>query len=202
MKRITFWLLTVSFTFILGLAVTLIYLKFFYPVIQTSESLPEISLPEIENNPADLPVLTFCELVNNPEKYDGKTVRLSAKLSVGLEGSWFSDSNCGVDNTAIISVKNNEVWKTIDKARERKNKEPWDTQINLTVVGKFKNTVYKDWCCLTAPFQFEISNGKRRTSHRFVKSRLRRLSTSRRARRQEIIYSFRYIIKAFVKPFS
>ncbi len=157
MKRITFWLLIISFTFIFGAAAMLIYLKLFYPAIQISESLPEISLPEIENNPTDLPSLNFCELTNNPEKYDGKTVRLSARLSIGLEGSWFSDSSCGADNTAIISAQNKEVWKAIEKARERKNKEPSDTQVNLTVVGEFKNTVYKDWCCLTAPFQFKIS---------------------------------------------
>ena len=153
MKRITFWRLIITFTFILGAA--LLYLKFFYPSIQTSESLPEISLPEIENNQAELPVLTFCELAKNPEKYDGRTVRLSAELSIGLEGSWFSDAACGADNTAIISTENNEVWKAIGKARERGKREPSDTEINLTVVGKFKNTVYKD-CCLIAPFQFEI----------------------------------------------
>lgn len=157
MKRITFWLLTISFTFIFGVTAALIYLKFFHPVIQTSESVPEIVLPKDENNPADLPVLTFCELTNNPEKYDGKTVRLSARLTMGLEGSWFSDATCGADNAAIISLKNNDDWKIIDKARERKNKEPWDIQLNLTVVGKFKNTVYEDTCCLTTPFQFEIS---------------------------------------------
>ncbi len=156
MKRITFWLLTVSLTFIFGAAAALIYLKFFYPAIQTPEPVPEIVLPEIENNPAELPVLTFCELAKNPEKYDGRTVRLSARLSIGLEGSWFSDSACGADNAAIISMENNEVWKTIDKARKRGKREPSDTEVDLTVVGKFKNSVYKD-CCLIAPFQFEIS---------------------------------------------
>ncbi len=155
MKRIRFWLLIISFTFIFGAATALIYLKFFYPAIQTAESVTEIALPEIENNPADLPVLTFCELANNPEKYDGKTVRLSAILSIGLEGSWFSEARCGADNAAIISAKNNEVWKAIKKARERGKREPSDTEVNLTVVGVFKNTVYKD-CCLIAPFQFEI----------------------------------------------
>lgn len=155
MKRIPFWLLTLSFTFIFGLTATLIYLKFFYPDIQTSESLPEIALPEIENDPADLPVPAFCELVNNPEKYDGKIVRLSAKMFIGTENSWFSDSSCGADNAAIISSKNEEVWKAIEKAREGKKNELWALKLNLIVVGKFENMPYK-YCCTLAPFQFEI----------------------------------------------
>jgi hypothetical protein len=157
MKRITFWLLTVSFTFILGLTATFIYIRCFYPVIQTSESLPEIALPAIENNPADLPVLTFCELANNPKKYDGKIVRLSAKMFIGTENSWFSDSACGVENAAIISSKNKDVWKAIEKARKGKKKEPWAFELNLVVTGKFENIPFKE-CCTIAPFQFEIFN--------------------------------------------
>ena len=156
MKRITFWLLTISLTFILGVAATFIYFKFFYINPQRIEMLPEIALPESENNQAETPDLTFCELVNNPEKYDGKTVRLSAKLSIGLEGSWFADNSCGADNAAIVKVKDNEVWKIIDKARARGKREPWDIEVNLIVIGQFKNAVYKDNCCLTTPFQFEI----------------------------------------------
>ena len=155
MKRASFWLLAISVTFVLGVAATLAYLKVFYSPVQISQPLPEISLPEKDS--AELPGLTFCELTKNPEKYDGKTVRLSARLSIGLEGSWFSDNSCGADNAAIVKVKDNEVWKIIDKARERGKREPWDTQVNLIVIGQFKNAVYKDRCCLTTPFQFEIS---------------------------------------------
>jgi hypothetical protein len=155
MKRITFWLLTFSFTFILGLTATFIYLRFIYPDIQTSESLPEISSPEIENNSADLSVLTLCELTNNPEKYDGKIVHLNANMFIGTENSWFSDSACGVESGTIISSKNKDVWKTIEKAREGKKKEPWSFKLNLIVTGKFSNIPYK-YCCTIASFQFEI----------------------------------------------
>jgi hypothetical protein len=156
MKRITFWLLAISLTFILGVAATFIYFKFFYINPQEDEMLPEVALPESENNQAEMPDLTFCELVNNPEKYDGKTVRLRAKMSIGTEGSWFSDNACGANNAAFISEANDEVSKAIDKARDRGKREPWDFEVNLIVVGKFKNVVYSDRCCLTTPFQFEI----------------------------------------------
>ena len=155
MKRITFWLLTVSLTFVLSLTATFTYLKFIYPDVQKSESRPEISLPEIENNPADLPILAFCELTKNPEKYDGKIVRLSAKMFIGTENSWFSDFACGVDNAAIISSKNKEVWKAIEKATEGKKKEHWAFKLDLIVTGRFENVSFKE-CYTIAPFQFEI----------------------------------------------
>ena len=157
MKRIKFWLLTVSFTFILGVTATLIYIKYCYPVIQTSESLPEISLPELKNSQTDLPVLTMCDLANNPEKYNGKVVRLSAKMFIGTENSLFSDSACGVDNAEIISSKNKDVWKAIEKARKGTKKEPWAFKLDLIITGKFENIPFKE-CCTIAPFQFEIFN--------------------------------------------
>lgn len=152
MKRTIFRFLTIFAVLLCVSAAALIFLRFFH----TTQTLPEDSSPEIESEASVLPVLNFCELVNDPEKYDGKTVRLSARLSIGLEGSWFSDTSCGADNAAIISAENNEVWKAIDKARARKKGEPWDVEVDVVAVGKFKNVVYKDWCCLTAPFQFEI----------------------------------------------
>ncbi|HEY8562342.1 MAG TPA: hypothetical protein VIL74_18340 [Pyrinomonadaceae bacterium] len=132
--------------------VTSIHLKFFH----FRSPLPELALPTDEADTAESNPLTFCELANNPEKYDGETVRLAAKLHTGLEGSWFSDDLCGADNAAVISAENNDVWKAIEKATANGKREPWDAELNLVVVGKFKNVVYKDWCCLTAPFQFEI----------------------------------------------
>jgi len=136
-------------------AITILMYQKFFDALQ---SLPEILTPEIESETVDLPMLTFCELVNNPEKYDNKTVYLRARLSIGTEGSWFSDSKCGIDNAAFVSVTNEQVWKDIEKARERGRRKPSDNELDLIVLGKFRNLVYKDWCCLTTPFQFEISN--------------------------------------------
>jgi hypothetical protein len=148
MKRISFWLLVISFTFLIGVAATLLYLKFTHPAVQTSQTTTEFSSPNLTS-------MTWCELANNPEKHDGRTVRLNAKLSIGLEGSWFSDPNCGVNNAAVITAENKEVWQTIEQARKQKNKKPLSNEVDLVVIGKFKNTVYKD-CCLITPFQFEI----------------------------------------------
>jgi hypothetical protein len=50
---------------------------------------------------------------------------------------------------------NEEASKLIRQAREQKGKKFWANELNVVVVGRFKNEVYKD-CCLIAPFQFEI----------------------------------------------
>lgn len=151
MKRIGVWFLAVSFTFIPSIGVTLISLESLFPA-----KLPEISSPVINDEPAETPVLDFCELANNPEKYDGQTVRLNAKITFGTEGVWFSDARCGVDNAAFAYAKSPEARKKINQSRAREKGAPWDFEVNLIVVGKFSNVVFKDWCRLTTPFQFEI----------------------------------------------
>jgi hypothetical protein len=157
MNRITFWLLTAFSTFIIGAtATTLIYMKFF----DVSQTLPEISLPAVESNSPEPPFLSFCELVNNPEKYNGRIVRFSAVMQIGLENSSFSDVRCGGENTMVVSSKNEEVWKTIEKARAGKKNGRWAFILDLQVAGRFENIPFTQ-CCTKAPFQFEIKSVER-----------------------------------------
>ena len=46
------------------------------------------------NKEEELPILAYCELANNPDKYDGKVVRVSARLLQGIHGLSFLDPNC------------------------------------------------------------------------------------------------------------
>jgi hypothetical protein len=156
MKRTAIGLFIIIFGFGLGVAATLLYLKFSASDIRKPETAPNLSLLSNENVPPVLPVLGFCELAENPEKYNGKIVRLSGKLTFGLEDAWFSDLNCGADNAAVVPFFDEKVWNSIKKAREREDENFSANELNVIVVGKFKHEVYKD-CCLIAPFQFEIS---------------------------------------------
>lgn len=155
MKRIIFWLVIISFIFALSVITVLLRQNFSDSNAQKTETATNITLLDSKIDSTNLPIINYCELANNPEKYDGKIVRLSARLYIGLEGSWFADKSCGFDNSAIISSKNKEVWETMEKARNRKDEEFSSIELDMVVVGKFKNVVYKD-CCLIAPFQFEI----------------------------------------------
>ena len=160
MKRIIFWLVVISFIFGLGTATMLLYPNIFNKPAQTEISA-EPATRHTDTAAEEIPNPDFCELTANPEKYDGKIVRLSAKLLMGLEGAWFSDAKCGADNAAVVSSENEDVWKTIERVREEKDKTLKENErrlrneVNLTVVGKFKNVVYKEGG-LTAPFQFQI----------------------------------------------
>lgn len=156
MKRTAIWLFTVILCFGLGVGAVLLYLKFNASDIEKPEISPNLSLLNNENASAVLPILSFCELASNPEKYNGKIVRLSGTLSFGLEGAWLSDANCGAENAAIVLFLNEKVWNPIKKAREQENEKFSANELSVIVVGKFKNEIYKD-CCLITPFQFEIS---------------------------------------------
>lgn len=158
MKRITSWLFIITLTFVLGVtSTTFLYLKFTTSNIQKSGTLQTPNSLKNEDVTLDLLILSFCELSNNLEQYNEKIVRISATIQFGLEGSWFSDPNCGIsDNIAIVSYKNEELYNPIAQARKQKNMKFLANELDVVVIGKFKNEVYKD-CCLIAPFQFEIS---------------------------------------------
>ncbi len=154
MKHNKFWLLIIIFTIVFGVVIMLFHLEYSNTAAQKLKILPESALLSDENVLSNLPVLNYCELVNNNEKYNGKIVRLRATINFGLEGSWFSDAACsgGIDSAAMISSKNDKVWRTIEQAR---GSEDLLQAVDLIVVGKFSNVVY-DYGGLKTPFQFEI----------------------------------------------
>lgn len=165
MKRVTKHLLIFTSTFILGVAATtLLYVKLNVPDIPASETAPIPVQPAKPVETAALPVLDFCELANNPEKYNGQIVRLGAVMNFGLEGSWFLDSKCPfndnavanpAENSAYALSENKEVWKRIGKAWVRKDSEFWSLKLDMTIVGRFKNEIYRGGGLIT-PFQIEI----------------------------------------------
>jgi starvation-inducible outer membrane lipoprotein len=60
------------------------------------------------NRPAksDIPTITFCDLIQNPDLYDGKEVRFRAKYFVSFEVAAFGDPNC--------TTKENRTWAEFD----------------------------------------------------------------------------------------
>ena len=162
MKRVVLGLIIISIIFILGAVATMsLYPHIFNNNSQKAEIFNETATLNKENVSEEVSSLGFCELVIEPEKYDGKIVRLSAKFRIGMEGSWFFDSKCGVDNAAIVSFKNKGVWEIIDHASKQKEKtliedeKHLKNELYLTVIGKFRKVVY-NYGGLIAPFQFEI----------------------------------------------
>lgn len=99
----------------------------------------------------DLPVLEYCDLRNNPDKYDEKTVRLKAEIRVGNHGEYLYDERCPADAsiktyydaTAAIIYKNKADEEKIrdirDKRIENENsRKLWTDPVNVTAVGIFR----------------------------------------------------------------
>lgn len=148
MKKI---LLQIVFTFvILQLSITVMLINSGCGFYKSEKS--EIRTEQKSENS---PLLNFCELTKNPENYDGKIVRLKAKLTFGLEGAWFSDANCGIDKAAFVESTDKNLWASIEKLRRQNDGKILLNEIELNVVGKFKNTSFNEGGLIT-PFRFEV----------------------------------------------
>lgn len=152
MKRMKIKLI-VLFTIILSAAATFLYFSF--SNFDRVENKPEPNSFIAKRADSEPFSVSICELAKNPDKFDGKTVRLKARITFGIEGAWFSDSTCEVDSGVIVESKDKKVWQIIGQKREQDDMEYLKTEIDLKVVGIFKNEAY-DEGGLIAPFQFEI----------------------------------------------
>ncbi|MBD0373000.1 MAG: hypothetical protein ICV60_19310 [Pyrinomonadaceae bacterium] len=65
---------------------------------------------------SDIPTITFCDLIQNPDLYDGKEVRFRVKYLANSEVGAFGDPNC--------SSKENRTWAEFDGASIKANSEP------------------------------------------------------------------------------
>ncbi|MDQ6788490.1 MAG: hypothetical protein M3033_16930 [Acidobacteriota bacterium] len=132
MKQLVYWFFVVFITFALGVAATLIWVK------NNSSILP----PERSSGSSELPILAYCELVNNPEKYNGKIIRINADLLWNMHGYFLADNNCSArDESALTGIRFDEKSRDelFQKINEIKGSDKLDfrTSINMIAVGKF-----------------------------------------------------------------
>ncbi len=126
MKRILYWLLVTSLTFMLGVIVALLFVK-------SNQSVNQ----NLENSYADLPILDYCELANNPEKYDGKIVRVNAQLYGFSPNSRFLDENCNSNKQAEVIFSKDDVKKvSVTQAIAFESQFYWGKP-KILAVGKF-----------------------------------------------------------------
>jgi hypothetical protein len=101
MRQILSWCVVLAVTFTLGAATAFVWLNYERPKnAELNVGDPPSSYPESTDN---LPILAYCEIANNPAKYDGKIVRVSARLLFMIHGYFFLDKNCygGDKQTAV-----------------------------------------------------------------------------------------------------
>ena len=81
--------------------------------VTTSTSSPTNSLPTPDLSKIEIPTVGFCDLVRNPEKYDGQIVRTQALLYYGFEASVLYLPACDKFDT----------WASYDRSYDAKVKE-------------------------------------------------------------------------------
>jgi hypothetical protein len=148
MKKI-YWLLIAPVTFILGIFLVAIWIRLQPRVYRFEEVVA-----------ADVSKTDYCDLVNNPDKYDGKIVRINADLHWFEHGFFLADANCSGNGeslqTAILvyEPKRDELYKQLDKYMRG---EP--TEIAAVGVFRYERSPgYSDHITDRTPLHFEIYN--------------------------------------------
>ena len=104
MKRTVFWILVSIVAFGLGFASAYVWLY-----------EPNTTHSDLADGVAEQPILAYCELANNPEKYDGKVVRVSARLWFMRHGYSFYSRNCeGETKQTAVVFRNDESGERIE----------------------------------------------------------------------------------------
>ena len=160
MKRKTFWLLISVVTFALGVITVFVLLDRSKSSNEKSELVSSVA--QKVDVPSELPILSYCELANNPEKYDDKTVRVSAKLWFFIHGFKFLDKNCyAIEKETAVTFaaeRENEIFAKLAKATGATEYNPWVFP-EIVAVGKFsrvKPSRRSDSMADNAYLQFEI----------------------------------------------
>ena len=154
MRQTISFVLAGVLTFLLGVALTVVCRR-------PSQPPKKIDTQSVQQ-PAcsDQPILAFCELANNPDKYSGKVVRVSARLSGFIHGMVLYDPNCSSINTQTAVVYNlktrDEIVKRLENVR---GSNDWRLPVNVIAEGEFRKVIpsnQSDTVYDTASLQFEI----------------------------------------------
>ena len=134
MKRTLLWILVSLVTFGLGIGTALVWLGGTNGNVPT----PEVAVMPSEEpvSPTQQPILAYCELANNPERYDGKVVRVSARLWFIMHGYSFQDKNCAGDAKQTGVVITSPAMEQIAKHLGTPEYNVWDLP-EIIAVGKF-----------------------------------------------------------------
>ena len=155
MRRMLCWLGTASLTFMIGVVATLFWLQ---PQRTATKQEPSAGCAEPAN--AVRPILAYCELANNAEKYNGQTVRVSVRLSWFTHGLVLFDPNCSGANTQAAVFYDRFNTEEIERAlRQAHGSGNWFDAVDIIATGRFKKVTpsgRSDTIYDTASLQFEI----------------------------------------------
>ena len=151
MTRLLAWLLVLVIGFALGVGTAMLWLR--------HKPIP----PPVQSNTnavaTELPILAYCELATNRDKYNGQLVRVGTRLIGFIHGIEFYDPNCPGDTQAAVIFDpqhQDEVERDLKQARGSDN---WLEPLDIIAVGRFKKVTpsgESDAIYSTASLRFEI----------------------------------------------
>ena len=164
MRRVVIWLAVGLCTFVLGFAAASMWFTATRdvrerpcpPPTQVQDTLA-LAPGDALRDSANLPILAYCELVNNPERHSGKVVRVRATLRGFIHGILFSENTCP-DRIAVSIPRGNE---DVTRALTEAAGSEWfgHVPLDLIVVGKFEKVTPSNESDLlwdTASLHFEM----------------------------------------------
>lgn len=77
---------------------------------------PNLAHNNSSSKSSDITTITFCDLIQNPDLYDGKEVRFRARYIANSEVAAFGDPNC--------SSKENRTWAEFDGVSIKATSKP------------------------------------------------------------------------------
>jgi hypothetical protein len=89
-------------------------------------------------NSESIPTVAYCELVQNPNLYSGKTVQVKATWQYGFEWSYLYDREC-MDGRNHIEIKfeaEDELDSVTKRKLKRLIKKRFDNKADVVIVGK------------------------------------------------------------------
>lgn len=128
-------------------------IKFFLLILSfaiISSCSKQTAVTSDDNNFEKLPVLQYCDLRNDPDKYDGKIVCIKTGINGGQHGEYLSSWQCPADepnpayyDAAAVIYENKEDWNKIKQIRERRienknSRSQYTDPVYVTMIGLFK----------------------------------------------------------------
>ena len=85
---------------------------------------------------ANIPSINYCDLADEPEKYDGQTIRVTATLYFMMHGYKFMDRACLADEKETAVLLNSEHEAKLAREMGMEEYNPWNFP-RIVATGKF-----------------------------------------------------------------
>lgn len=155
MKKWGLWISVWFLTFSIGLTCASLWLPG-----QTSTRQKATVAETTASSKSENMELSFCQVAAEPEKYEGKVIRLSAVYSFGLHGVTIGDASCSSEDLGTSVSITPAIWEEFERATEKAyGTKVVGPPLYIIAIGKFQRnnpSHASDGWEDRLPFRFEL----------------------------------------------